>query len=523
MRLLTAALTTLMLAIAAPVAAQDWWEAETAHFIVKSRDSRSATQEFAETMERFDRGLRFLNNLPEDHVEQSRANKPVIYRFGDYVDMSRMYGNSEAGVAGFFISRAGASVAFAPARRQRSNNSRERRDRTQSIEQVLLHEYTHYFMMMNYPAAYPRWYSEGYAEMVSTMRFDDDGSFHIGDPPQSRGQMIFMMPASRLDQMLDAERKLTGYDAYQHYVTGWLFTHYMSFDPAREAKLREFLVALGNGEDSLTAAERLFGDLDDIQRDLVSYKSGPFPGYDVRPNVTDTPQVTVRKIEGAERALIDEEMRLKRGVSRESARSIAENLRREVAGFPESAHAYALLAEAEFDSREYERAASAAARAVELDADNVDAWIIRARAAMKLAESDPARFDEARDFLAEARAVDMADPRPLIAYYMSFYESGDVSDIPEQAIIALEQAYDEAGDDAEYRLILGRQLLIESRFDDARTVMLPALYGGHRVESDEDDAFTPDRLFAAIDARDRDQALQLINKVFDDAEEDDEG
>lgn len=519
MRLFFAAFAALMLAI--PAQAQTWWEAETAHFIVKSRDSEGDTREFAQTMERFDRGLRFLMGLPEDHIEESRANKPIIYRFGDYIDMSRMYGRANAGVGGFFISRAGASVAFAPARRQRSNNSRQRRDNTDSIEQVLLHEYTHYFMMQNFPAAYPRWYSEGYAEMVSTMRFADDGSFHIGDPPQSRGQMIYSRPASRLDQMLDANRSLTGYSAYQHYVTGWLFSHYMSFDPEREAKLREFLVAIGNGEDSLTAAERIIGDLDEIQRDLVDYKSGPFPGYDVRPNITTLPNVEMRQIEGVEQALITQEMSLWRGVTRDQAESIGRELRAAVQQHPTSSYAYMLLAEAEHDNRNYAAAETAAARAVELDPENQHAWLYRAYIALKLAEDDDAYYDTARDYLQRARELDVEDPRPLIAYYQSYYDEMGAGAVPEHAIIALEQAYDEAGDDTPYRLLLARQLLIEERFSEARVVLLPALFGGHRMETDDEDAFTPGRLFEAIDAADKVRSLELVNKVLEPEEDED--
>lgn len=519
MRILLAALAALVLA-AFPARAQEWHRAETAHFIVKSRDSEEATRAFAQTMERFDRGLRFLMGLPEDHVETSQANKPVIYRFGDYTDMSRMYGNAGAGVGGFFISRAGDAVAFAPARRQRSNNSRERRDRTDSIEQVLLHEYTHYFMMMNYPAAYPRWYSEGYAEMVSTMRFNDDGSFHIGDPPQSRGGFINDRPLSNLNEMLDADRQLTGYDAFQHYVTGWLFSHYMSFDPAREARLREYLVAIGNGEDSLTAARRIIGDLDQVQRELVRYKQGPFPGYNVRPNVTASPEVTVTPITGVEADLIDAEYTLKRGVTRAQARSLAGRLRTAVQQYPDSSNAFALLAEAENDAGNPGAAETAAARAVELDAGNQRAWLVRASATLERAKTDPALYDVARQHIQRARRLDMDDPRPLIAYYKSFYQQTNGADLPEQAIIALETAYDEAGDDIEYRLLMGRQLLMEERFREARVVLLPALYSGHTYEAEEEDEFTPDRLFEAIDAADRARSIEWINKALEPPEED---
>lgn len=519
MRLILAALAVLATMLALPASAQDWYRAETAHFIVKSRDSEEATRQFAATMERYDRNLRFLMGLPQDHVEESVANKPVIYRFGDNIDISRVYGRGDAGLAGFFIGRAGGSVAYAPARYARSNNAGERANRTQSIEQVLLHEYTHYFMLMNYPAAYPRWYSEGYAEMMSTMRFLPDGRFHLGDPPQARGDMIASRPLSRLDEMLDDDRQLTGYSAYQHYVSGWLFTHYMSFDPAREVKLREFLTALGQGEDSLTAARRILGDLDAMQRELVRYRRGPYPGYDVRPDVLTEPEVTTRPMDAVEVALIDEEYTLARGVTRDEARDIAVRLRTAVATWPESALAYTLLAEAEHDSKNYQAGADAAARAVELDPDNVRGWLYRAYNALELAKADATQHDVARAHLMRARRLDSADPRPLIAYYRAYYQQTGGADIPEQAIVALEQALDEAGNDSEYRLLLGRQLVMEERFGEARSVLLPALYGGHSWGEAEDDEFTPERLFAALDASDRTRALELLNKALEPAPE----
>ncbi len=525
MRLIIAALAAVvgLLTLAAPVQAQDWYRAETAHFVVKSRDSAEATRQFAATMELYDRNLRFLMGLPEDHVEVSMANKPVIYRVGDRIGISRLTGRGDAGVAGFFMSRAGDSVAFVPARYARSNDSRSRPDQTQSIEQVLLHEYTHYFMLMNYPAAYPRWYSEGYAEMMSTMRFLPDGRFHLGDPPQARGWVIAEMPLSRVDEMLDDNRELTGYAAFQHYASGWLFAHYLSFNPEREAKLREFLSALGRGEDSLTAARRIFGDLDAMQRELVRYRRGPFPGYDVRPNVLTPPEVTVTRMSAEEEALITAEYTLAARGSPSVARSVGARLRTLIQTYPNSSLAHTLLAEAEYLSRNYAAGEAAAARAVELDPDNTRGWIYRAYNAIKLGRADPAQFDAARAHLQRARRLDAEDPRPLIAYYRSYYEQTGGAAIPEPAIVALEQAMDEAGEDREFRLLLGRQLAMEERYADARMVLLPSLYGGHAYEQpDEEGEFTPERLFAALDAQDRTRALELLNKVLNEEPEDED-
>lgn len=520
MRILLAALLALVLAV--PAQAQTWFEAETAHFIIKSRDGEAETRAFAEQVERFDRGLRFLNGLDENHVEASRANKPVIYRFGDYNDMARMAGAPGSGIAGFFIPRAGRSVSFVPTRGRSSNNSRERRGVVRdNPNEVLFHEYTHYFMMQHFPAAYPRWYSEGYAELLSTMRFLDGGAFHLGDPPQGRAFQIFQMPDFRLHEMLDSNHQLDGRDAFQHYGTGWLLTHYMSFNFEREQTLRRYLIALGNGADSLTTAQEMFGDLRELERTLDRYKQDEFPGYDVRPTNNSTPAVAMRQLSDEEVALIQVEMRLQAGVDRDGARDAVGNLRGLIARFPQSASAHRWLAEAAYDSRDYAASEQAAARALELDPTNVDALIHRAMAAIKLGEADPTQLRSARQYLSRAAELDDADPRSMILYYQTHYDETQ-GQPPENAIIALEQALETAGSDTEYRLLLGRQLVIEERFSDARIVLLPALYQGHSIEPEDEDTPTPQGVLDAVAAADRATALDLLGRMID-PEDEDEG
>ena len=41
---------------------------------------------------------------------------------------------------------------------------------------VLFHEYAHHFMLQYAPAAYPAWYVEGFAEVVSTASFERKGA-----------------------------------------------------------------------------------------------------------------------------------------------------------------------------------------------------------------------------------------------------------------------------------------------------------------------------------------------------------
>ena len=91
---------------------------------------------------------------------------------------------------------------------------------------------------------------------------------------------------------------------------------------------------------------------------------------------------------------------------------------------------------------------------------------------------------------------------------------------PEHAIIALEQALDNAGSDTAYRLMLGRQLVMEERYNDARIVLLPALFTGHSIEPDDEDAPTPQGVLDAIAAGDRTEALSLLNRMLEPEDDD---
>ena len=54
-----------------------------------------------------------------------------------------------------------------------------------SGETVLYHEYAHHFMIAGLTArAFPRWFTEGFAEFFAGVRFEKDGSVLLGTPAQ---------------------------------------------------------------------------------------------------------------------------------------------------------------------------------------------------------------------------------------------------------------------------------------------------------------------------------------------------
>jgi len=517
--LLRLSATALALTFAAQAYAAEWWMAETDHFIIKSRDSEKATRDFAEQLERFDGAMRTLQNMPVDDKLPSRSIKLTVYRFGDANEIGAQLGDSS--VAGFFISQAGNSVAFVPARAGRNASSlRDHGDNGLDRGSVLQHEYTHYFMRQHFPAAYPMWYSEGYAELMATLRLNEDGSFHVGDPPQYRAYQVLEMRQFPLKDMLDSHHEPTGLEAYQFYGTGWLFSHYLNFDPERLAKLHEYLVALGKGEDSLEAAKRVFGDLDKMNSELLRYRKGPFPGFDVKPANYQPPNVTTRPMTDPEIAMLREEMRLNRGIEDKHAKDLAADAVRHASGFENDYGAVATLARAQVRAENFDEADRLAQKLLELDPNRNDAWLIRSDAAIERIKDDPAQGAKAREYATKAAKLDRGDPRPMINYYYSYIEAKE--EPPENAIIALESVFDNAASDPAYRILLTRQLVSENRMDQALTVLLPIAFRGHDFEEDKDDADKPSmqKLLDLVTAGKRDDAIAMIDKMFDDEDED---
>ena len=520
-RFVAAALCFVTIALPASARAE-WWEAESDHFIVKARASEKDAREYALELERFDRALRILQGMPVEEAV-GRANKPTIYRFGQPAHIARIYGASGSGVTGFFISRAGDTVAFAPTRSAAEpikSAHRTRSDVELDPRSVLFHEYTHYFMMQHFPGAYPRWYVEGFAEMLATMRVADDGSYHIGDPPQYRAHQIFQLNDFALDRMLDPDYRLRGIDALQHYATGWLLTHYLSFNTERLAQLRAYLRAIAEGQDGLEVARREFGDLDQLEAELRKYKNGPFPGIGLKTSAPE-PIVQMRELTKAEEDAIDAEMQLARGVEDAAeGRRIASDVEKVVARHGDDPKLLALLAEAQIDARQFAKAEATGEKIVSLDPSSVDGWLARAAAADGLVSEDAAQAAQVRAYATKAAALDRSDPRPLILYYRSYIATGE--EVPELAVQALETAYEFAGSDGGYRLLVARQMLVDGKFDIAHQVLMPIAFQGHKTAEprDEDDPSLT-RLLALVNEGNRDAGIQMIDRMIDMSENED--
>jgi Flp pilus assembly protein TadD len=475
MRRLIVAFVLLLVPVQATAA--NWWKASTDHFIVYSETSEQEAADLAVELERFDEAMRYLRGIAKDTATLPESAKLTVYQFGDINAIGQLAG--QRGVAGFFIPRAGQSVAFVPAREPRVRGSLGARpDEGDSLESkvVLFHEYAHYFMYQHAAAAYPAWYREGFAEVYGTVEFIDDG-FRIGNAAKHRGSVLRYLNNYHVSRLLDPPEEMTGEDGAQIYALGWLLSHYLTFTTERPGQLDEYLKQINAGKSSREAAEQAFGDLNKLNRDLDTYRRGRVQGIEVSFPDYQEPEATVRPLTAAEEAQMMLHITSTRGVDEDEAERLVPDARSLVQRYPSSVPVLLAAVEAEFDAENYAQAETLANKVVSLDDGDARARIYLARIAMSRAEEDPTQFKVARDQYAAANRLEPDNPDPLNGYYLSFRLANETP--PEDALIALEQAYLRAPFSPTIRTNLAHLLLLEKRDAEAVTLLGPLINDPH--------------------------------------------
>ena len=499
----------LSILVATPASAE-WWEARTDHFIIYSKSSAADAKDFAENLERFDESLRSLQQVKPD-ARLSDARRVKIYRSGALVNIAQLAGDSESGVAGFYIPQM-EPVAFVPAR--------EAAGRKLDLDAltILFHEYVHHFMFRYFPGAYPSWYVEGIAELYSTIDFKPGGAFHLGNPPQARGEELVgkyrSLAQYSIQNMLTSTAKPTGFDQYAHYTYGWLLTHYLAFEPSRKGQMLKYLKLIDDGVSVQDAARQAFGDLGKLEAEVTRYKNNNrFYGKDVVPPGFHQPVAQMRKMGPDEEAIMPVVMRTKVGVSSRTASGVAGDARSVAARYPNSFAVQLELAEAELDAKNLDAAERAADAAIALKPDSAEALYFRGMIAIEKGKSDARQYEIARTWFVKGHDADVDHPGPLIGNFLSYSKAN--APIPESAVIGLENAYRIAPYDGELRIMLARQEIAERRLDVAKMLLVPVALSPHESKP----AKALSEVVAEIDANRGPAALTKIDAWMKKSEE----
>lgn len=475
MRVIRRAVAAIAMMCATPALAE-WREASSDHFLIYANSDERWLRDFADRLERVDSAMRLTRGV--DGAVRGRSNRLTIYVLPNVSAVQQMCGKNCTNVAGFYVPRAGGSIAFTP--RQGSNPS-DPNDLTANT--VLFHEYAHHIMLENFAAAYPRWFVEGFAEFNATARVERNGAVQLGGAANHRAYgLVLAQPLPIATLLDDSKAKLSAQDQDVFYGRAWLLTHMLTFDAARAGQLPTYLKLINQGKSSLEAAQTAFGDLKTLSRDMDKYLNRrTISGLLVPPDRLTVGRIDLRTLPAGEAETMAVRMRSKRGVNRAAALALLPEARRRARDFPNDPAAQGMLAEAEYDAGNVAECEAATDRALAADPKNVQALLYKGRARINRAvdakSKDAAVWKEARGWLIKANRLDTDDAEPLMLFYESFLATDETP--PKSAIAGLMRAFELSPHDAGLRFMAIRQTLIGGDVKEARYMLIPLAFDPH--------------------------------------------
>lgn len=363
----------------------------------------------------------------------------------------------------------------------------------QSANSRLYAAFAQNFLMTYFPAAYPRWYLQGFGEMFATMVAGDD-FVEYGHVPPGFFQVIAHYGNYPVKDILSG-RYLSGRGRAWTPYHAWRLAHLLYFSDEWKAQLRNYLEAKARGEDDETAAAA-FGDPAVLQKALIAYKGRKLQYERMTYPADRAPEPIVRRLTRAEAGLIRGRLELgpridlpaedSRGRQAALARRAdwLDRLRGNAQRFPRLIEHQLLLAEAECRAGNPEECVAAADRALAQSPTDTRALVWKGTALAQLAARAPAaerprRLKEARSLIVKANRLDPEGILPLIAYYNSFAVAGGRT--PDLAVEGLYQVVHSSPAAPSPRLKLGEELIERDLGEEARRMLLPVAKGPYET------------------------------------------
>jgi hypothetical protein len=459
----------------------EWRKFETAHFIIFSESSDERVNDLARGLEKVDGLMRMATGLTD-------GTKPVkvrIYEMADEGGVEAALGEHNSGIGGFYTSNILGPFAVT-LRKAYSADS----DFTAKL--VLHHEYAHHFMLQYFPATYPSWYIEGFAELIGSSKELPDGKIAYGYPAKHRGHSIAAYWVNLRDVLLKPPEKVTDFDLYGQ---GWAMTHYLTFSKDRSPQLRRYLGLLTAGKSPEEAAAA-FGDLSKLDREVrTNVTSGVFSYKPVAVPVAQPVIQRTLPLSAAEAALIpdtiafnDTDLALYRKESereREKGRrqAMLKRIRAKAASFPSDPYALLLLAEEENALGSKTAASTFVDRLLTLQPTNAGGMVLKSTLLSDSAMNLPAgasrlsRAAEARRLAIAANKLDPDNSLTYVAFYKSYPAAGQKA--PASAVDGLAVAVEKLPDNTAIRQLLVDELENQGRFAEAASTLLPIANDPH--------------------------------------------
>ena len=444
----------LLMCLPAAAARAEWKEATSTNFVVYSEGGEAQLRAFATKLEKFNYVLRAYHGVkaPPSPV------KLKVYLFPNIAAVGKMAGGD--GVAGYYIPRARGLMMVGTRNRASAPSSRGGLDDVDlDSESILLHEYTHHFMFQYFPATYPTWYSEGFAEFWGATNILDNDVVEVGHPVNYRYGSFQMNRWLPVKKLLTAQSYADVPELDLLYAEGWLLVRYAFEFPQQNRQLQAYLRAINGGAPYAQAMKDSFADVDSLNGKLFDYAGKskfqalrlPFKKIEVGP-------IAVRSVSAAENAMMELAIELSQGVLKRESAEFAAKVRGAAKSFPNDPFALALVSEAERLAGNRDSALAAADKLLAAAPADTRGLLLKALAEMdrlKAASSaDPKAWAAARQYLVRASKAAPNDPLVLEAFYDSYAGQGSVPPEPAQAALYRAHELAPSDDDLRYKLAL---------------------------------------------------------------------
>jgi tetratricopeptide (TPR) repeat protein len=445
-----------------------WNEARSPHFIVYSDGPVDQLERFTQQLEKFDGLLRLATGV--DRENQSPPLRVFVLRTEDQV--GKLAGNSN--IAGYYSTTD--SFAYAVV-------SRSAKSWTFDVapEDVLFHEYAHHFMLHYFPAAYPAWYVEGFAEFYSVIKFPKTGAIQFGLIPMARAPQLVMFPLYPVEELIvrEPDDKMSAPDMSRFYATAWLLTHYLQNHETRRAEFKRYLTDLVSGKRDAKLDDYFEGGGKALDKELRAYLHKRLTAQQLAPGAVPDATVTVTPVEAGRAALMVQEVKLAHGVKDKEREAFAQEVGAIAARFPASAYAQALHADALYLADKSTEALAATDRAITLDAGQARALATRAEILLERAdESDKGEdWSAALKQISRANRADLENPLPLQLFYR--YNKMRGGPMPDLGYDGLNAAFARLPQNPEYRFLYASSLADRRMYAQAIMVLDPIAYSPH--------------------------------------------
>lgn len=369
-------------------------------------------------------------------------------------------------------------------------------------ESLLYAGYAQHFLLTYFPAAYPRWYLDGFGQIFASFEAKGETMLEYGRSPRGTSAVLAQFGSFPLARIFD-DSYLTDKPGKTRWtpIHAWLLTHFLLFNDARRPQLRRYLAARAAGTDAVTAAAA-FGDQKTLASDLRRYFGARKPFDQVTYPADKIEQPALRRLSEGQAAFVKGRLEMgarvlvpspptaddapDRAKAITSVRTAAlkardqwlQRLRRDAARWSGEVGAQLLLAEAECRSGNAAECEAAAKRAAALAPTDPRPKLWQGVAMVAAAGDGPdraARLAAARKLITSANRADVDAVMPLIAYHASFAGLP----VPTTAIDALQKAVERVPDAPATRLRLATALADRGQPVEARQVILPVAIGAY--------------------------------------------